>query len=107
MYLLRHDTTDHTYHTDPVFTPFYPNGSLYLDAIPHYAKYTAESGTHTIILGGSTGEWPSLTSVERVQVLQAWRDAVDNLPASSLPLGRRYGQDRCLIRFSCALVVCD
>eukprot|EP00038_Savillea_parva_P021200 m.33728 g.33728 ORF g.33728 m.33728 type:complete len:348 (+) comp5052_c0_seq2:4-1047(+) len=74
---------------DPVFTPFYPNGSLYLDAIPHYAKYTAESGTHTIILGGSTGEWPSLTSVERVQVLQAWRDAVDNLPASSLPLGRR------------------
>eukprot|EP00041_Stephanoeca_diplocostata_P011483 m.190368 g.190368 ORF g.190368 m.190368 type:complete len:344 (-) comp18557_c0_seq1:129-1160(-) len=74
---------------DPVFTPFFSNGSVNLAVIPAYAKYTAENGTDTIILGGSTGEWPSMTSVERINVLTAWRTAVDALPPSSLPLGRK------------------
>jgi len=37
---------------DPVFTPFGEDGSLNLDSIPGYARFTAASGTDTIILGG-------------------------------------------------------
>jgi hypothetical protein len=76
-------------HADPVFTPFYANGSVNLDAVLPYARYTAAAGTDTIILGGSTGEWPSMTSEERVDVLRAWRTAVDALQPGDLPLGRR------------------
>lgn len=58
---------------DPVFTPFGNDGSLNLDAVAPYARFTAAAGTDTIILGGSTGEWPSMTSDERLDVLWAWR----------------------------------
>ena len=57
---------------DPVFTPFYANGTLNLAAVPGYAKWTTDCGTDTIILGGSTGEWPSMTSTERLATLRAW-----------------------------------
>lgn len=70
---------------DPVFTPFRPDGSLNLDVIPGYARLTSDMGTDTIILGGSTGEWPSMTSEERLQTLISWRAAVDQLPTRSDP----------------------
>jgi len=73
---------------DPVFTPFTANGSLNLTAVPEYAKYTTEQGTNTIILGGSTGEWPSMTTDERIQTLRAWRAALDALDPSISPHGR-------------------
>ena len=50
--------------------------------VPRYAKYTVQQGVDTIILGGSTGEWPSMTSNERLACLHAWRAALDALPAA-------------------------
>ena len=70
---------------DPVFTPFNVDGSLRLDVIPAYAKYTTQKGTAAIILGGSTGEWPSMTSDERIAVLKAWRAALDSLDPAISP----------------------
>lgn len=88
---------------DPVFTPFHLNGSVNLGVIPAYAAWTTKAGTHTIILGGSTGEWPSMTSKERIDVLTAWRAAIDKLPASMSPRKTRvkimfHAGDVCLDR---------
>lgn len=74
---------------DPVFTPFYANGTLNLAAVPGYAKWTTDCGTDTIILGGSTGEWPSMTSTERLATLRAWRTAIDALPPRTPPLSAK------------------
>ena len=74
---------------DPVFTPFHPNGTLDLDAIDDYAAWTTRAGTHTIILGGSTGEWPSLTTDERIAALRRWRAALDRLPPAMSPHNQR------------------
>lgn len=70
-------------HVDLSFSVrFFANGTLNLGVVPNYAKYTVQQGVDTIILGGSTGEWPSMTSDERVATLHAWRTALDSLPAS-------------------------
>ena len=39
-----------------------------------------KNGVDVILLGGSTAEWPSLTPQERLDLLQAWRAAIDALP---------------------------
>jgi N-acetylneuraminate lyase len=66
---------------DPVFTPFRrdENQTLATEIIPAYAAFTTAAGTDTIILGGSTGEWPSLSSAERIIELRAWRKALDDI----------------------------
>ena len=74
---------------DPVFTPFFANASLNLGAIPSYAAWTHSSNTDTIILGGSTGEWPSMSSGERIATLVAWRAALDALPPRAAPPATR------------------
>lgn len=65
---------------DPVFTPFSADGALNLSAVSSYAAFTSAAGTDTVILGGSTGEWPSMTTQERLDTLAAWRSAIDALP---------------------------
>ena len=74
---------------DPVFTPFTSNGTLDIGAIAAYASYSSAAGTSTIILGGSTGEWPSMTTDERISTLIAWRAAIDALPPRVAPLSPR------------------
>jgi len=85
---------------DPVFTPFYSNGSLNVEVIPAYANFTTSMGTDTIILGGSTGEWPSLTSEERILCLKAWRAALDELKQTtkSVPKLLFHAGDTALVR---------
>ena len=73
---------------DPVFTPFHANGTLNIGAIAPYANFTHTMGTDTVILGGSTGEWPSMTTEERIATLVAWRAALDALPARPPPAYR-------------------
>ena len=70
---------------DPVYTPYYANGTLNLGAVPAYASVLAQTGANTVLLGGSTGEWPSLTHGERLDLLSAWRSAIDALPSSTRP----------------------
>jgi len=74
---------------DPVFTSFSTEGALDLEPVQAYANWTHTGGTDTIILGGSTGEWPSLSTDERLTVLKAWREALDALPTREAPLRPR------------------
>jgi dihydrodipicolinate synthase/N-acetylneuraminate lyase len=72
------------YHiVDPVFTPYYQNGSVNYEVIPAYLELCVNSGVDIVLLGGSTAEWPSLTSDERLSLLLAWRKAVDALPSNT------------------------
>ena len=72
------------YHiVDPVFTPYYQNGSVNYEVIPAYLDLCIKSDVDIVLLGGSTAEWPSLTSEERLLLLSAWRNAVDDLPSNT------------------------
>lgn len=75
-----------SYHlVDPVFTPYTPNGSVNLAMVPAYARLSERNGVDVVLLGGSTGEWPSLTADERLDLLSAWRAALNGIPASRRP----------------------
>jgi len=74
---------------DPVFTPFTEDGVVNTAVIDEYANWTHSMSTDTVILGGSTGEWPSLSSDERLAALRAWRKALDKLPARPAPMRPR------------------
>merc|ERR1719463_958080 len=75
-----------SYHfVDPVFTPYYDNGTVNLDVIPAYARLCVKSNVDVVLLGGSTAEWPSLTSDERLALLSAWRTALNTIPAAQRP----------------------
>ena len=53
-------------------TPFHPNGSLHLGAIPRQADRLAADGVNGAFVCGTTGEGMSLTSDERRAVTTAW-----------------------------------
>lgn len=57
------------------FTPFRPDGSLDLAAIPRQASLLAKNGVSGAFICGTTGEGQSLTMDERKQVVTAWRAA--------------------------------
>ena len=84
-----HWPTPGKYHlVDPVFTAYHAgNFSINVDPdlIEAYARLSSESGVDTILLGGSTAEWPSLSTEERLDILSAWRTAVDKLPEATRP----------------------
>lgn len=46
---------------DPVFTAYFPNGTINYGVIPAYAELCVKSGVDTVLLGGSTAEWPYVT----------------------------------------------
>lgn len=64
-----------------VFTPMNADGSVNLAAIPPALKHTLERGVSGIFVCGSTGECPSLTTDERIQVADAYMSARNNLAA--------------------------
>ena len=70
---------------DPVFTAYNEDFSVDYSRIPEYAKQSVDSGVNVILLGGSTAEWPSLTRDERLNLLKAWRAAVDDLDVAVKP----------------------
>jgi N-acetylneuraminate lyase len=57
------------------FTPMLPDGSLDLRAIEPLAAALASAGVSGVFVCGTTGEWPSLTVDERMQVAQRWKQA--------------------------------
>lgn len=62
------------------FTPMHADGSVNLDAIGPHAKMLAANGVVGAFVSGSTGEWPSLTVPERVQIAERWvADAPEGL----------------------------
>ncbi|MGB0954049.1 MAG: dihydrodipicolinate synthase family protein, partial [Planctomycetota bacterium] len=57
------------------FTPLQTDGSLDLDAIPEVCESVLAQGADGLFLCGSTGEGPSLTVEERIQVSEAYLQA--------------------------------
>lgn len=53
-------------------TPFHPDGSLNLGAVEKLAAHLIRDRVGTVFIGGTTGEWPSLTVVERRQLAERW-----------------------------------
>jgi 4-hydroxy-tetrahydrodipicolinate synthase len=57
-------------------TPFADDGSVDLDAARRLAAHILEEGSHGLVIAGTTGECPTLTDGEEVELLQAVRAEV-------------------------------
>ncbi|WP_460663747.1 4-hydroxy-tetrahydrodipicolinate synthase [Kribbella swartbergensis] len=62
--------------TTAMITPFRPDGSLDLDAAQKVAKYLVDRGNDALIVNGTTGEAPTTSDREKVQVVEAVLEAV-------------------------------
>lgn len=65
---------------DPALTPYFPNNTLNLGAVPAMTAAMVAAGVDVVLLGGSNGEWPSLSVPERLALLHAWAAAVAGAP---------------------------
>ena len=61
---------------DAPFTPFYANGEVNFEPIPAYAALLARNGLKGVFINGSSGEGYMLTEEERMQLAEAWMNAV-------------------------------
>ena len=57
-------------------TPFHPDGSLDLDAFRRLCVHVVETGSDGVVVAGTTGESPTLTDDERLELFAAAVDAV-------------------------------
>jgi N-acetylneuraminate lyase len=57
------------------FTPFHSDFSLNVEAIPRLAEHLVRQQVSGAFIGGTTGEWPSLSGAERRALSDAWRKA--------------------------------
>jgi 4-hydroxy-tetrahydrodipicolinate synthase len=57
-------------------TPFAEDGSVDLDAARRLASYLVEHGSHGLVVAGTTGECPTLTDAEEIELLRAVREEV-------------------------------
>jgi N-acetylneuraminate lyase len=53
-------------------TPFNPDGSLNLEIVPAQVQLLLEGGVRAAFVCGTTGEGPSLTTAERIQLSERW-----------------------------------
>jgi N-acetylneuraminate lyase len=53
-------------------TPFHPDGSLNLGAVEKVAAHLIHDRVGIVFIGGTTGEWSSLTVDERRQLAERW-----------------------------------
>jgi len=54
------------------FTPLHSNGTVNLDIIPEYYQLLKSNGVIGAFINGSTGEGPSLTTLEKKSIIAAW-----------------------------------
>lgn len=59
-------------------TPFNKNGDIDYDKVEDLAKYLVASGTDTVLVAGTTGESPTLTQEEEIELLSTVKRAVAN-----------------------------
>ncbi|MGW6278026.1 4-hydroxy-tetrahydrodipicolinate synthase [Kribbella sp. NPDC055071] len=62
--------------TTAMITPFRPDGALDLDAAQKVATYLVDSGNDALIINGTTGEAPTTSDQEKVQLIKAVLEAV-------------------------------
>lgn len=85
------------------FTPFHADGSLNLAIIPEYYHHLKSTGVTGVFINGSTGENPSLTTLEKKQVIETWADCTKNdidFIVMSLVAGTSIEEAKALARFS-------
>src|SRR3546814_15019821 len=61
-------------------TPFTPEGEVDLDGVVTLARYLVDHGNDGLVLSGTTGEAPTPTDAEKLELFTAVRDAVDVPP---------------------------
>ena len=61
----------------PVFTPMRPDGKIDLDTIEPYADLLQRYSLNGIFICGTSGECPSLTVSERIQIAEKWSQVID------------------------------
>jgi 4-hydroxy-tetrahydrodipicolinate synthase len=61
-----------------IATPFDEGGDVDLDSARRLAAHLLEHGSHGLVIGGSTGECPTLTDEETIELLGAIRAEVDD-----------------------------
>jgi 4-hydroxy-tetrahydrodipicolinate synthase len=59
-----------------IATPFDENGAVDHDAARHLAAHLLEHGSHGLVIAGSTGECPTLTDEEEIELLRTVRAEV-------------------------------
>ena len=57
-------------------SPMKPNGDIDLDTTKNLAQKLVQSGTESIVSTGTTGESPTLSSVEQIEIWKATKNAV-------------------------------
>ena len=57
-------------------TPFKENGDLDLDGAQRLARLLTENGSDGVVVFGTTGEAPSLSDDEKIQLLKAVKEAL-------------------------------
>ncbi|HET6987291.1 MAG TPA: 4-hydroxy-tetrahydrodipicolinate synthase [Kribbella sp.] len=62
--------------TTAMITPFRPDGALDLDAAQKVATYLVDRGNDALIINGTTGEAPTTSDQEKVQLVKAVLEAV-------------------------------
>jgi len=67
-----------------MITPFTEDGSLDLDGAVGLARWLVDHGSDGLVLAGTTGEAPTLTDDEKVELWTAVRAVVD-VPLPILP----------------------
>jgi 4-hydroxy-tetrahydrodipicolinate synthase len=59
-------------------TPFTEDGALDLDAARSLARHLVENGSHGLVVAGTTGESPTLSDAEKLSLLEAVKEEVDD-----------------------------
>ncbi|MEW6572773.1 MAG: dihydrodipicolinate synthase family protein [Bacillota bacterium] len=70
-------------------TPFSADGEIDYSAFEEYLSFLETLGTKTILINGTTGEFPSLTSIERISILEFCRKhfsgtIINNISSTSI-----------------------
>src|SRR5690606_33996767 len=61
-------------------TPFYNDGSLNVSAVEHQAEHLIRNNVLFAFIGGTTGEFQSLTTDERRALAQRWSEVTKTSP---------------------------
>ena len=59
-----------------MLTPFDDDGALDVPAARRLARYLVQNGSHGLVVAGTTGESPTLSDAEKLELLEAVRDEV-------------------------------
>jgi N-acetylneuraminate lyase len=78
---MRHPHTPFAGLIPAVLTPFSANGELNLAAVEPHAALLVRDKVAGVFVGGTTGEFPSLTFEERLAVTARWAAALKGTPA--------------------------